>query len=55
MNPITVYLYELRRSEEIVATGHVTYEQPVEIGGRITVASREGIIREIIPILGQRA
>jgi hypothetical protein len=53
MNPITVYLYELRRGEEIIATGHITYEQPVEIGERITVAGREGIIREIIPILGQ--
>jgi hypothetical protein len=53
MNPITVYLYELRRGEEIIATGHITYEQRVEIGERITVAGREGIIREIIPILRQ--
>lgn len=53
MNPTTVYLYELRRGEEIVATGHITFEQPVESGERITVAGRAGIVREIIPIVGQ--
>jgi antitoxin (DNA-binding transcriptional repressor) of toxin-antitoxin stability system len=53
MNALAPYLYELRRGEEIVATGHHTHEQPLENGERITIAGREGIVRSIIPIRGE--
>jgi len=53
MSPALPYLYELRRGEQVIATGHLTHNEPLEIGGRITIAGREGIVRSIIPIRGQ--
>jgi hypothetical protein len=47
------YRYELRRGEEIVATGHLTREMPLEVGERITIGRSEGIVREIVPTLGE--
>ena len=53
MNPAASYVYELRRGEQIIATGQLTHEQPLEVGQRVTLAGREGIVRSIIPIRGQ--
>ena len=53
MSPTRVYLYELRRGKEIVATGQVSYERAPEIGARLTLAGRDGIVRSVIPILGE--
>jgi hypothetical protein len=49
-----VYRYELRRSEEIVATGHLTRARPVEVGERVEIAGRVGIVRTVEPLLGER-
>lgn len=48
------YRYELRRGDEVIATGHLSSEQPLEIGERIAIGSRSGIVRSIEPLLGQR-
>ena len=48
------YRYELRRGEELIATGHLTREQPLEVGERIAIASQLGIVRTIEPLLGER-
>jgi len=48
------YRYELRRGEEIVATGHLTRETRLEVGDRIAIGRSEGIVREIEPTLGER-
>jgi hypothetical protein len=48
------YRYELRRGEEIVATGHLSREQPLAVGERLTIGSREGIVRTVEPLLGER-
>jgi hypothetical protein len=40
------YRYELRHREEIVATGHLSREESLEVGDRLTVGSREGIVRD---------
>jgi len=48
------YRYELRRSDEVIATGHLSREQPFEVGERITIGSRSGIVRSIEPSLGER-
>jgi antitoxin (DNA-binding transcriptional repressor) of toxin-antitoxin stability system len=53
MNPASLYIYELRRGEEIIVTGQITHEGPVEIGERIMIAGRDGIVRSITPIPGQ--
>lgn len=48
------YRYELRRGDEVIATGHLSSEQPFEVGERIAIGSRSGIVRSIDPSLGKR-
>jgi len=48
------YRYELRRGDEVVATGHLSREEPLEIGDRLPIGGREGIVRTIEPLLGER-
>ena len=48
------YRYELRRGEEVIATGHLSREQPLEVGERIAIGSQAGIVRVIEPLLGER-
>jgi hypothetical protein len=50
--PTFVYVYELRRGEEVVATGHLTRAQALEIGERIVIGGLSGIVRSIDPLLG---
>jgi hypothetical protein len=47
------YVYELRRGEEVLATGHTTREEPIETGDRVTLGGREGIVSSVEPILGE--
>ena len=48
------YRYELRQGDEVIATGHLSSEQPFEVGEPITVGSRSGVVRSIEPLLGER-
>ena len=48
------YRYELRRGDEVVATGHFGREQPLEVGERMTIGGHNGIVRAIEPLLGER-
>ena len=48
------YRYELRRGDEVIATGHLSRELPLEVGERVTVGSQSGIVRTIEPLLGDR-
>jgi hypothetical protein len=47
------YRYELRRGGEVIATGHLTREQPLEVGDRISIGGRTGTVRGIEPLLGE--
>lgn len=47
----TDYRYELRRGDEVVATGHVNYEQPLEIGDRVEIGGQHGIVGTVEPLL----
>lgn len=47
------YRYELRRGDEIVATGHLGREQPLEVGDRIAIGGQPGIVRTVEPLLGE--
>jgi hypothetical protein len=49
-----VYRYELRRGQEVVATGHLPREQALEVGDRIVIGGLPGIVRAVEPILGER-
>ena len=42
------YRYELRCGDELVATGHLSRERPLEIAGH------SGTVRTAEPILGER-
>jgi hypothetical protein len=48
------YRYELRRGDEVIATGRFSREQPLEIGERLTINGRTGIVRDVEPLLGER-
>jgi hypothetical protein len=48
------YTYELRRGDDIVATGHLAQEKAPEVGQRVVLGGREGIVRSIDPVLGER-
>ncbi len=48
------YRYELRRGDELIATGHLSREQPLEVGERIAIGSQAGIVRTVEPLLGER-
>jgi hypothetical protein len=48
------YRYELRRGDEVIATGHLNHDPPLEVGDRIAIGTRPGIVREVGPLLGER-
>ncbi len=48
------YRYELRRGDDVVATGHLSREQPLEVGGRLEIGGQLGIVRAIEPLLGEQ-
>jgi hypothetical protein len=47
------FRFEVRRGEEIVATGHLNSEQPLEVGDQIEIGGQAGIVRMIEPQLGE--
>jgi len=47
------YRYELRRGDEVVATGHLRREEPLEVGDRLEINGQPGIVRTVDPLLGE--
>jgi hypothetical protein len=47
------YRYELRRANEIVATGRISREQQFEVGEAVTLGGHSGIVRAVEPTLGE--
>lgn len=47
------YRYELRRGNEVVATGHLGREEPLEVGDRLEINGQPGIVRTVEPLLGE--
>ncbi len=52
--PIFDYRYELRRGEEVIATGRLTRDRPFEVGERIEIGGSVGTVRAVEPVLGER-
>jgi preprotein translocase subunit YajC len=52
--PALDYRYELRRGDEIVATGHLTRERSFEVGDRVVIGGSVGTVRAVEPVLGER-
>jgi hypothetical protein len=51
---VDYYRYELRRGDEVVATGHLSRKEPLEVGDRLELNGQLGIVRTIEPLLGDR-
>jgi hypothetical protein len=47
------YRYELRRGEEVVATGHLTREEQFAVGDWLEINGQPWIVRTIEPLLGE--
>jgi hypothetical protein len=47
------YRYELRRDDEVIATGHLSREQPLEVGDRIDLGGQHASVRTTEPLLGE--
>jgi hypothetical protein len=47
------YRYELRRGEEVIATGRLTRERALEVGERIAIGGRPGVVRSVEPVLAE--
>ena len=47
------YVYELRRANEVIATGHLLQETALAIGDPISIGAHSGIVDGIVPIPGQ--
>lgn len=48
------YRYEVRSGDEVVATGHLSHERPLEVGETLTIGSRPGLVRSIEPRLNEQ-
>ena len=48
-----IYRYEIRRGDEILATGRLTNDEPLEAGQSIKIGKREGVIQTVEPLLGE--
>ena len=48
------YRYELRRGDEIVATGHLSRDEPLEPGDRLDLNDQVGVVRAVEPLLHEQ-
>jgi hypothetical protein len=47
------YRYELRRNDDLVATGHLTLDEPLEVGDHVTIGRSHGLVHSVMPTLGK--
>jgi hypothetical protein len=48
---LATYRFLLRRGDEIVATGYLTNDEPLEVGQSLSIGNRRGVIQSIEPTL----
>lgn len=46
-----VYRYEIRQGDEVIATGHLSNDRPLQEGETLTIGNRAGLVRSIEPRL----
>lgn len=46
------FRYELRSGDQILATGHLSVAQPLQVGDELTLGAKRGTVAEITPIPG---
>jgi hypothetical protein len=52
--PAPDYRYELRLGEEVIATGHLSREEALEVGEQLTIGAHPGVVRSVEPLLHER-
>ena len=52
MSPTVVYRYEVRRGAQLVATGRMSNDRPLEVGERVKLTGQLGVVRSIEPVPG---
>jgi hypothetical protein len=45
------YRYELRDADEVISTGHLNRERPLQVGDRVEIGGRAGLVRTVEPLL----
>ena len=45
------YIYELRRGDTVIETGHLSREEPYQVGDHVEIGSSRGIVRTVNPLL----
>jgi len=51
---MALYRYQLRRDQDVIATGHISFEQPLQVGDRVTIGTPHGIVQSVTPTLQDR-
>jgi hypothetical protein len=51
---VFAYRYELRREDAVIATGHLSVEDALEVGRELVIGGMRGIVRAVEPLLGER-
>ena len=51
---MALYRYQLRRDQDVIATGHISFEQPLQVGDRVTIGTSHGIVQSVTPTLQDR-
>ena len=49
-----VYRYEIRRGDEVIATGHLTLDQLLSVGETVKIGRLEGLVESVEPTLADR-
>lgn len=52
MGPPYIYVYELRREDEVVATGRLVEQEELRLGDRVKVNRLSGKVTDIAPAAG---
>jgi hypothetical protein len=45
------YRYELRRDQDVVATGHISFDHQLEVRQRAEIAGSAGVVQSVEPTL----
>jgi hypothetical protein len=48
---MALYRYQLRRDQDVIATGHISFEQPLQVGDRVMIGTSHGIVQSVTPTL----
>jgi hypothetical protein len=46
---VPTYAYELRRADQVVATGHMKQEDPLVVGDPVVIGGHRGIVDTVSP------